>query len=56
MVSKIKVDEIENSAINHLLKKLPWKRESLEINIYYKGNPKDVDSKSVGSGDVIERN
>jgi len=25
-------------------------------NIYYKGNPKDVDSKSVGSGDVIERN
>lgn len=25
-------------------------------NIYYKGNPKHVDSKSVGSGDVIERN
>ena len=25
-------------------------------NIYYKGNPKYVDSKSVGSGDVIERN
>ena len=36
----IKVDEIENSAINHLIKELPWNRESLEINIYYKG--KDI--------------
>nr|WP_298993797.1 head GIN domain-containing protein [uncultured Polaribacter sp.] len=25
-------------------------------NIYYKGNPKYVDSKSVGSGDIIDRN
>jgi flagellar basal body P-ring formation protein FlgA len=36
----IKANEIENSAINHLIKELPWKRESLEINIYYKG--KDI--------------
>ena len=25
-------------------------------SIYYKGNPKHIDSKSVGSGDIIERN
>ena len=36
----IKADEIENSAINHLIKELPWNKESLEINIYYKG--KDI--------------
>jgi flagellar basal body P-ring formation protein FlgA len=36
----IKPDEIENSAINHLIKELPWDRESLEINVYYKG--KDI--------------
>ena len=32
----IKADEIENSAINHLIKELPWNKESLNINIYYK--------------------
>jgi flagellar basal body P-ring formation protein FlgA len=36
----IKADEIENSAINHLIKELPWNRESLEINVYY--NEKDI--------------
>jgi flagellar basal body P-ring formation protein FlgA len=36
----IKADEIENSAINHLIKELPWNKESLDINIYYKG--KDI--------------
>ncbi len=25
-------------------------------SVYYKGNPKYIDSKSVGSGDVIDRN
>jgi flagellar basal body P-ring formation protein FlgA len=32
----IKADEIENGAINHLIKELPWNRESLDINIYYR--------------------
>jgi flagellar basal body P-ring formation protein FlgA len=32
----IKANEIENGAINHLIKELPWNRESLDINIYYK--------------------
>jgi flagellar basal body P-ring formation protein FlgA len=32
----IKADEIEDGAINHLIKELPWDRESLDINIYYK--------------------
>jgi flagellar basal body P-ring formation protein FlgA len=36
----IKAEEIENSAINHLIKELPWNRESLEIIIFYKG--KDI--------------
>jgi flagellar basal body P-ring formation protein FlgA len=36
----IKAGEIESSAINHLIKELPWNRESLEINVYYKG--KDI--------------
>jgi flagellar basal body P-ring formation protein FlgA len=36
----IKEEEIENGAINHLIKELPWNRESLEINVYYKG--KDI--------------
>ena len=32
----IKTDEIENGAIDHLIRELPWNRESLDINIYYK--------------------
>ena len=36
----IKTNEIENGAIDHLIKKLPWNRKSLDINIYYKG--KDI--------------
>jgi flagellar basal body P-ring formation protein FlgA len=36
----IKANEIENSAINHLIKELPWNKEALEINVYYKG--KDI--------------
>jgi flagellar basal body P-ring formation protein FlgA len=36
----IKTEEIEKNAINHLVKELPWNRESLEINVYYKG--KDI--------------
>jgi flagellar basal body P-ring formation protein FlgA len=34
----IKADEIENSAVNHLLKELPWNRKSLEIDVFYKGS------------------
>jgi flagellar basal body P-ring formation protein FlgA len=34
----IKIDEIENSAIDHLIKELPWNKESLEINIFYRGS------------------
>ena len=52
----IKVDEIENSAINHLVKELPWNKESLEINVYYKGKDiilpagkKDLIYKIIGS-------
>jgi flagellar basal body P-ring formation protein FlgA len=48
----IKADEIENSAINHLIKELPWNRESLEINIYYTG--KDIVLPS-GKKDLIYR-
>ncbi|MBT6030487.1 MAG: SAF domain-containing protein, partial [Crocinitomicaceae bacterium] len=33
-------DEIEKGAVNHLEKSLPWKKDSLEINVYYKG--KDI--------------
>jgi flagellar basal body P-ring formation protein FlgA len=32
----IKAIEIENGAIDHLIKELPWNKESLEINIYNK--------------------
>ena len=32
----IKTNEIENGAIDHLIKELPWNRKSLDINIYYK--------------------
>jgi flagellar basal body P-ring formation protein FlgA len=32
----IKAEEIENGAIDHLIKELPWNKESLNINIYYK--------------------
>jgi flagellar basal body P-ring formation protein FlgA len=34
----IKANEIENNAINHLIKELPWKRESLDINVFYRGS------------------
>jgi flagellar basal body P-ring formation protein FlgA len=33
-------NEIEKSAMVHLVKKLPWEKNSLEINIYYQG--KDI--------------
>jgi len=36
----LKADEIEKSAIDHLVKALPWDKESLEINVYYQG--KDI--------------
>ena len=36
----LKVDEIEKSAVAHLVKTLPWEKESLEINIFYQG--KDI--------------
>ena len=36
----LKVDEIEKSAVDHLVKALPWDKESLEINVYYQG--KDI--------------
>jgi flagellar basal body P-ring formation protein FlgA len=36
----LKTDEIEKHAIDHLVKELPWDKESLEINVYYQG--KDI--------------
>jgi len=36
----IKADEIEENAMDHLVKTLPWDKESLEINVYYQG--KDI--------------
>ncbi|MBN4077838.1 flagellar basal body P-ring formation protein FlgA [Nitrospina gracilis] len=36
----LKADEIEKSAMDHLVKALPWDKESLEINVYYQG--KDI--------------
>jgi flagellar basal body P-ring formation protein FlgA len=36
----LKADEIEEHAIDHLVKELPWDKDSLEINIYYQG--KDI--------------
>ena len=46
----LKVDEIEKSAVDHLLKALPWDKESLEINVYYQG--KDITLPS-GKKDLI---
>ena len=45
-----KVDEIEKSAVDHLVKALPWDKESLEINVYYQG--KDITLPS-GKKDLI---
>lgn len=36
----LRAEEIERSAEDHLVKALPWDRESLDINIYYQG--KDI--------------
>ena len=36
----LKADEIEENAMDHLVKTLPWDKESLEINVYYQG--KDI--------------
>jgi len=36
----LKADEIEKSATDHLVKVLPWEKDSLEINVYYQG--KDI--------------
>ena len=33
-------DEIEKGAVEHLKKTLPWEKDSVEINVYYKG--KDI--------------
>ncbi len=44
------VDEIEKSAVEHLVKALPWEKESLEINVYYQG--KDITLPS-GKKDLI---
>ena len=46
----LKVDEIEKSAIDHLVKALPWDKESLEINVYYQG--KDI-TLPLGKKDLI---
>ena len=46
----LKVDEIEKSAADHLVKALPWDKESLEINVYYQG--KDITLPS-GKKDLI---
>ena len=46
----LKVDEIEKSAVDHLVKALPWDKESLEINVYYQG--KDITLPS-GKKDLI---
>ena len=49
-------DEIEKNAVDHLVKALPWDKESLEINIYYQGKDiplppgkKDLIFKIIGS-------
>ena len=36
----VKTEEIEKSAMDYLLKTLPWDKKSLEINVYYQG--KDI--------------
>ena len=36
----LEADEIEKGAVDHLMKILPWEKESLEINVYYEG--KDI--------------
>jgi len=36
----LKAEEIEKSATDHLVKALPWQKDSLEINVYYQG--KDI--------------
>ena len=46
----LKVDEIEKSAVDHLVKALPWDKESLEINVYNQG--KDITLPS-GKKDLI---
>ncbi len=48
----LKADEIEKSAADHLVKALPWDKESLEINIYYQG--KDI-KLPAGGKDLIYR-
>jgi len=39
-IQVLKADEIEKSATDHLVKVLPWEKDSLEINVYYQG--KDI--------------
>ena len=36
----VKTEEIEKSAMDYLLKTLPWDKKSLDINVYYQG--KDI--------------
>jgi len=48
----LKADEIEKSAADHLVKTLPWDKESLEIKIYYQG--KDI-TLPPGEKDLIYR-
>jgi flagella basal body P-ring formation protein FlgA len=36
----LKTEEIEKSAMDYLIKTLPWDKKSLEINVYYQG--KDI--------------
>ena len=46
----LKVNEIEKRAVDHLVKALPWDKESLEINVYYQG--KDI-TLPAGKKDLI---
>ena len=46
----LKVNEIEKRAVDHLVKVLPWDKESLEINVYYQG--KDI-TLPAGKKDLI---
>ena len=46
----LKVNEIEKRAVDHLVKALPWDKESLEINVYYQG--KDI-ALPAGKKDLI---
>ncbi len=55
-------DEIEKGAVEHLEKKMPWEKDSIEINVYYKGEDitlppgkKELIYKTIGSNQKAGR-